>query len=97
MTTGTAFASPAVAEYQGVGDLVVFAANKIQSAGNPWTRPSPAAREFVHGMQPVRKGTAPVCERWAIGLLQPRGSKKRKQSAASSGGKKKQKQPKKKK
>ena len=49
---------------------------------------------FVHGMQPVGKGTCAVCERWAIGLLQPKPKATKKATKAKQAKKrKKRKQP----
>lgn len=51
--------------FQGAGDLVVFCAH---SDGN--------GRNFFHGMREVQRGEGDVCERWAVGLLQPPASPK---------------------
>ncbi len=91
-------AAPAVATFTAPGDLAVFAANEIRppKPKNPFDRPAHGkkARGFVHGMQPVGKGTGAVCERWAIGLLQPKPKATKKATKAKQAKKrKKRKQP----
>ena len=90
-------AEPAVAEFEGAGDLVVFAANTIEASRrtSPFAPPpKDAARSYLHAMRTVRRGKRAECERWAIGLLQPRapaapanGGKRKQAAAAADGGK----------
>ena len=78
-------AAPSVAALSSC-DVCVFAANEIPPAVAPTGRRSPwdkkcgpdaspaeaAQKRFMHGMRLVGKGTRQACERWAVGLLQPR-------------------------
>lgn len=59
------------------GDVVLFAANKLSAAagaaaaGAVARAPAASTREFLHGMSTVTRGSGVVCERWAVGFLQP--------------------------
>jgi hypothetical protein len=49
-----------------MGDVIVFAANKLALLGE-----NTGATDMHHGMSTVHTGTSGRCERFAIGLLQP--------------------------
>ncbi len=68
-----------------MGDVVVFAANKLAFLGEN-TGATGAAPDIHHGMSTVNTGTSGRCERFAIGLLQPgkeKVSRKRKHESSA--------------